>query len=150
MDQHTHEEGWRNGICDHVCGGTFEVCITAWCCNCFMFGRVDQRLEKYPETNRDEFSLFSSGCFILGISNYCGLQWIPVWLKRKELRSRFGIQGNGCTDCLVSFCCHPCSIAQMETELKDRAATASTGMGEKQAPVGYAQQQDAMDYRPVA
>ncbi|KAK0941704.1 hypothetical protein LTR48_000283 [Friedmanniomyces endolithicus] len=133
MDQHTHEEEWRNGICDHVCGGSFEVCITAWCCNCFMFGRVDQRLEKFPETN------------------YVALQWIPVWLKRKELRTKFGIQGNGCTDCLVSYFCHPCSIAQMETELKDRAATAPTGLGEKSAPVGYAQQESAtMDYRAVA
>ncbi|KAK0855716.1 hypothetical protein LTS02_010988 [Friedmanniomyces endolithicus] len=133
MDQHTHEEEWRNGICDHVCGGSFEVCITAWCCNCFMFGRVDQRLEKFPETN------------------YVALQWIPVWLKRKELRNKFGIQGNGCTDCLVSYFCHPCSIAQMETELKDRAATAPTGLGEKSATVGYAQQESAtMDYRAVA
>ncbi|KAK1066141.1 hypothetical protein LTR74_007359 [Friedmanniomyces endolithicus] len=98
-----------------------------------MFGRVDQRLEKFPETN------------------YVALQWIPVWLKRKELRNKFGIQGNGCTDCLVSYFCHPCSIAQMETELKDRAATAPTGLGEKLAPVGYAQQQSAtMDYRAVA
>ncbi|TKA74725.1 hypothetical protein B0A55_04041 [Friedmanniomyces simplex] len=148
MDQHTHEEEWRNGICSHICGGDFNVCMASWCCNCFMYGRVDQRLEKFPDMNKDNFSLFSSGCAIMCISNYLHLMWLPVWLKRQELRRAFGIKGNGCTDCLASYFCHCCAIAQMEMELKDRAAKATTGLGFTEAPaVGYVREQVGMEYR---
>ena len=34
---------------------------------------------------------------------WCHLHWIPALLKRGEIRSKFGIKGNGCKDCLVSY-----------------------------------------------
>jgi len=66
-------------------------------------------------------------------------------MKRGEIRDRFGIEGNGCTDCLVSCFCQPCSLAQMNMELKERAATG----GMPPAAQGYVQQQQpGMDYKP--
>jgi Cys-rich protein (TIGR01571 family) len=87
--------------------------MASWCCNCFMYGRVDQRLEKFPSTNKDDFSLFSSGCAIMCIADYVHLFCIPLWMKRQEMRRRFNIKGNGCTDCLAAYFCHCCTLSQM-------------------------------------
>ena len=57
-------------------------------------------------------------------------------MKRGEIRERFNIEGDGFKDCLLACCCTPCEMAQAETELKDRAATAKIagGAGSK---IGY-------------
>lgn len=45
-------------------------------------------------------------------------------MKRGEIRSKCNIEGTGVKDCLLAACCTPCEMAQAETELKDRAASA--------------------------
>jgi len=39
-------------------------------------------------------------------------------LRRQEMRQRFDIEGNGCTDCLVTTFCGSCSLAQMNMQVK--------------------------------
>lgn len=57
-------------------------------------------------------------------------------------------QGNGCTDCLAAAFCAPCTLAQMEMEIKDRAKTQQTGVDFKNG--GYTSQQQRMVYQPPA
>jgi Cys-rich protein (TIGR01571 family) len=41
---------------------------------------------------------------------------------REEIRERYGISGSPISDCLVSWCCHSCSLTQerREIELEER------------------------------
>ena len=91
----------------------------------------------------------------------CHLHWLVTLFKRGDMRAKFGIQGDGCTDCLVrptlpndrkcadsvlqaSYFCFPCTLAQMETEIKDRAALLQHSAGK---PEGYSQPQGGMAYQ---
>lgn len=55
------------------------------------------------------------------LATHFGFGWVPVWLQRGEIRKRFDINGNFCTDCLATCCCTPCAVAENEVELRDRA-----------------------------
>jgi len=80
------------------------------------------------------------------LADYVHCLCIPLWLKRQEARRKFNIRGNGCTDCLTSYFCHPCALAQLSTELKTRAEQAQ--IGAKGAPMGYVQPTQGMEYQP--
>jgi hypothetical protein len=41
-------------------------------------------------------------------------------MKQGEIRNQYHIQGDGCTDCLLSWCCHCCSLIRMEKEVISR------------------------------
>ena len=41
-------------------------------------------------------------------------------MKRSELRQKFGIKGNCCSDCCVSLCCLCCALIQQDKEVKSR------------------------------
>jgi Cys-rich protein (TIGR01571 family) len=45
-----------------------------------------------------------------------------VWHLRNLTRARFQIPGSGCEDCLVSFFCSCCSMAQVATHIKSYKA----------------------------
>ncbi|KAK4892736.1 hypothetical protein LTR27_008835 [Elasticomyces elasticus] len=140
------DEEWRNGICSHICGADdCNSCLASWFCACFMFGRVDYRLKRFPSQNKDDFDLCNAACGLLCLSGCVHLGFFPVLLMRQETRKKFGIKGNSCTDCLASWCCLPCTIGQMNTELKDRAAQPGRKQGKA---VQYAQERPAMAYLP--
>ncbi|KXT11287.1 hypothetical protein AC579_1671 [Pseudocercospora musae] len=139
-------DDWHNALCSQVCGGDCGTCMGSWFCSPCLFGRSWQRLEQFPNQNKEDFSNCSSGCWIFCGASCFHFGWLATLLKRMELRERFGIQGNGCTDCLVSYFCTPCTLAQMETELKDRAASAQGGRGTQDA--GYVAPSDNMTYQP--
>jgi Cys-rich protein (TIGR01571 family) len=39
--------------------------------------------------------------------------------SRGDVRTRYGIDGNGCTDCLAAACCMPCEITQESLEIEE-------------------------------
>lgn len=47
-------------------------------------------------------------------------------MQRGEIRQKYGLKGNGCTDCLMACCCTPCDLTQQDKEVQTRE-------GEKQA-----------------
>ncbi|KAK3052143.1 hypothetical protein LTR09_006735 [Extremus antarcticus] len=71
------------------------------------------------------------------------LHWVVALLKRGDTRNKFGVKGDGCTDCLASYFCFPCTVAQMDTEIKDRVKAAHH---EAKQPDGYSQAQNGMVY----
>ena len=38
-------------------------------------------------------------------------------ITRGHVRERYGLQGDVFTDCVVSFCCNPCTVSQMTREM---------------------------------
>jgi PLAC8 family len=58
-------------------------------------------------------------------------------MKRGDMRARFGIEGNGCGDCMAAWCCHCCALIQEEKEslLRTGGIDAKTGQ-QYQAPNG--------------
>jgi Cys-rich protein (TIGR01571 family) len=71
-------------------------------------------------------TMCNNDCGIWCISGYfancCGIpmNFVPVMLKRTRLRHYYKIEGSMAEDCLASWFCHPCTLAQLETEQKDR------------------------------
>src|SRR5689334_19736482 len=41
-------------------------------------------------------------------------------MQRGEIRQKYGLKGNGCTDCLMACCCTPCDLTQQDKEVKTR------------------------------
>lgn len=41
-------------------------------------------------------------------------------MQRGEIRQKYGLKGNGCTDCLMACCCMPCDLTQQDKEVKTR------------------------------
>ena len=92
---------WKNGLFSGICGAdNCGMCLGAWCCACFLHGRTAERLDDFP--SEETPGLFNGACFLMYAAACCHLHWLPALFKRGDTRSKFGIRGDGCTDCLVS------------------------------------------------
>lgn len=112
-------DSWQHDICS--CGGC-NVCMGAFFCSPCIHGRSAHRLQHYPNhPDSTAFSWFNGPCAIMCVATHFGFGWLPVWVQRSDIRTRLGIDGGFCTDCLASCCCTPCAVAQNEAELRDRA-----------------------------
>lgn len=57
-------------------------------------------------------------------------------LQRRQIRKKYGIEGGGCTDFMVSFCCPCCSAIQNVKELEARRDARPNKVGyQPQAPM---------------
>ena len=59
-------------------------------------------MRNFPDDNMENMSSFNSSCLAMCGASVFHLGWIPLLLKRGEVRQKFGINGSGCMDCLVS------------------------------------------------
>ena len=41
-------------------------------------------------------------------------------IQRGEIREKYGLKGNGCTDCLLACYCIPCDLTQQDKEVQTR------------------------------
>ena len=55
------------------------------------------------------------GCFALSL---CSLRGVPQTIIRGKMRHQYGIEGDGCGDCMVNFCCRCCTLVQGNKEVK--------------------------------
>ncbi|KAI7337699.1 hypothetical protein KC315_g2134 [Hortaea werneckii] len=69
-------------------------------------------------------------------------KWLTVMGQRRKVRDRFGIEGTPFKDCCATFWCTPCASAQMNMELKNRAAATQPPVAEEPPA------QPAMAYTP--
>eukprot|EP00727_Mastigamoeba_balamuthi_P003746 m51a1_g13369 hypothetical protein (102) ;mRNA; f:830-1302 len=59
-------------------------------------------------------------------SNWClNLTFLTPPLTRNIIREGYGIEGNCCTDVLISCCCAPCTAAQLLNEVDSRGPVTS-------------------------
>lgn len=78
---------------------TFQM--AAWFCPCFLYGRVSQRLDRYPDDETP--GMCNGSCWLMCGASVVQLHWLVALFKRGDTRNKFGVRGDGCTDCLV--CC---------------------------------------------
>ncbi|RMZ15764.1 hypothetical protein D0862_01521 [Hortaea werneckii] len=134
-------EDWKDGLCGHVCGGDCGTCLSAFFCPCFLHGRISERLQKFPDTDREHMTLVNDSCLFHCIAQL-PFKWLTVMGQRRKVRDRFGIGGTRFKDCCATFWCAPCASAQMNMELKNRAAAAQPPVAEEPPA------QPAMAYTP--
>ena len=60
--------------------------------------------------DRERYNMTNENCLIMCGAACFGVSWLPLLLKRGEVRNRFGIPGEPINDCLLSFFCGVCSI----------------------------------------
>ncbi|KAF2096684.1 PLAC8-domain-containing protein [Rhizodiscina lignyota] len=110
-------EEWRvpaTGCCSPV----GDCCMGYWL-PCVVYGRVHYRLRQDAQLRG--YSACNGACWgHFGLMACCGVQWVLQFMQRGELRRRYNIDGNGCTDCLCSTCCGCCDIIQQDKEMKNR------------------------------
>ncbi|XP_017418103.2 LOW QUALITY PROTEIN: protein PLANT CADMIUM RESISTANCE 3 [Vigna angularis] len=111
---------WSTGLCD--CFSDCDSCCLTYCCPCVSFGRVAEILDKGEISCCLHGSLFYllAGFTVVGGCIY-------ACLYREKLREMYGIEGDNCTDCLVSSFCLHLSLCQNYRELKARGFDISAG-----------------------
>ena len=93
------------------CFDDFEICLRGWCCVPCLFGQNAEKID-------------GSSCFLMCCAysclTECYLCWIPHYMKRGELRQKYGLQEDPCGDCPTTLCCGPCALCQEARFLKHR------------------------------
>lgn len=74
--------------------------MASWFCTPCFYGRIEERLEQFPRDDKPDF--LNGSCVLFYLVHCVGFSGILTCVKRGEVRKRFGIGGNACTDCLVS------------------------------------------------
>ncbi|KAL4909656.1 PLAC8 family-domain-containing protein [Aspergillus multicolor] len=121
---------WNNSVWS--CFSPIQACFMSWCCPCMLYGKQSERLEdpglkEGSNVNGDVSlptppSLFHPlimlrQCCLFLLANCCGLQWVLMMMKRRDMREKFGIKGSVGGDCILSCCCSCCVLVQQEKEL---------------------------------
>eukprot|EP01059_Diplonema_ambulator_P004706 TRINITY_DN14421_c0_g2_i2.p1 TRINITY_DN14421_c0_g2~~TRINITY_DN14421_c0_g2_i2.p1 ORF type:complete len:209 (+),score=23.42 TRINITY_DN14421_c0_g2_i2:72-629(+) len=112
-------ETWAAGVCD--CFQDMGLCCDVLCCSCCQAGRI---WSAATESRPDHMSvpvccgLLVAEYFIGGLANCL----LTMYL-RDNVRHKYGIMGDGCDDCCMSFWCTPCVMCQLHRELSKRGVT---------------------------
>ncbi|KAK2913582.1 hypothetical protein Q8A67_001981 [Cirrhinus molitorella] len=86
---------WSSGVCE--CDNLNDCCFAFWCCPCFAC-----------ITARDH-----GECLCLPLLDSFGLFPPITMAMRVSVRRTYGIEDSICNDCVLSFCCGPCSYCQI-------------------------------------
>ena len=74
-----------------------------------------------------------------------GWQWIWQAMNRSEMRARYNLEGNLCTDLLCACCCNCCDLIQQDKEAEyreqERAGLIVAGQPGKPEQMNYQQGQ---------
>lgn len=125
---------WTSGLFD--CFDPIGTCCLAAWCPCVQYGKTRAR-------SKNPSDMDPSGCNG-DCAAWCALQCISAGpllqcMNRGQLRNKHNIDGNACTDCLISYCCNWCALVQEDKEVKVKE------QGGNPAATGY-QKQDGMMY----
>lgn len=95
---------WSSGICD-CCSDCGSCCLVYWCF-CIQYGYNAEKIDSGSCCLCATLSYFLSPCV-------CCL----TMYQRGLVRSKYGIEGNTCNDCLCSFFCTACALCQIAREV---------------------------------
>eukprot|EP00658_Telonema_sp_P-2_P079880 TRINITY_DN7841_c0_g1_i5.p1 TRINITY_DN7841_c0_g1~~TRINITY_DN7841_c0_g1_i5.p1 ORF type:complete len:146 (-),score=7.55 TRINITY_DN7841_c0_g1_i5:410-847(-) len=56
------------------------------------------------------------------------VNWVAGGPVRTAIRTKYQLQGGVCSDCLLAWCCDPCTIVQQSKELRLRASAPATNL----------------------
>lgn len=100
---------------------------------CIIVGKTSERLQ---DPSLQSYECCNADCMIFsGIHCLTGCGWIYAFLKRREIRERFGIRGSGLKDCCTTYWCMCCAVIQQDNEVKMRMARGPITQG-YQSPQG--------------
>jgi len=132
------DRAWSHGCCNSMCGACGTCCLATFC-PCVVYSTVKSRLSflernNYPHPSGGECC--TSDCFVHGLlTSLCGVGWVMQIGLRSSIRDRYRVDGNGCGDCMCSWCCTPCSLAQESLEVQEEEqALMGTGKWAKPLP----------------
>ena len=104
----TFKQGtFSNGLCS--CFDDCGTCCLGWWCPCILFGQTRARLRN-PALTKEQLPCCSGPCcaFAAVLMLCAPFQCMFGCMQRDEIRSRYGIEGNGCLDCLAHTFCDCC------------------------------------------
>jgi len=104
------------------CFSPFSTCFLTCCCPCVTFGRIKAR-----ESGEKDPSGINGMCALHCLLLYCGVAPVLQFVNRMSMREKYGMESNGCGDCLTAFCCACCELIQEDKETIIR----TTGMDPK-------------------
>lgn len=114
---------WSNSFWS--CFQPVDLCCFAYWCPCVLFGKTHHRLQEPAMQNYSIFNTYCCGWLALA---YCGgFHCILQTINRGNMREQLGIEGNGLTDCLGSWCCPCCGLIQEEKEAVLRTEGGAAG-----------------------
>ena len=88
-----------------------------------MLGQTADRMRDPSMASADTLN---SDCLVFTAIQCCtGCGWIYVMMKRSEIREHYGIQGDGTSDCCVTYWCACCALIQQDKEVKVRTSNAA-------------------------
>ncbi|PNH05560.1 Protein PLANT CADMIUM RESISTANCE 3 [Tetrabaena socialis] len=120
------ENAWSTGLCNCCADpGGCGTCFCSFCCAPCQYGKNVERIpasEVYCGSN-----CCGAGCCfcLLGLMSFVpgvGLSCFVHMGARNYIRMKYGIPGNGCSDCATTWCCIPCALCQESRELTIRQA----------------------------
>ncbi|XP_052134718.1 cell number regulator 10-like [Oryza glaberrima] len=112
---------WTTALCD--CADDCNTCCMACWCPCIPVGQIAEIVDRGSSSCALNAVLY---CLVLHVSaGMC--QWVYSCAYRARLRAAYDLPETPCSDCLVTFCCQTCSIAQMHRELKNRGHDPNLG-----------------------
>ncbi|KAJ7095871.1 PLAC8-domain-containing protein [Mycena belliarum] len=118
---------WSNGVFD--CFADPLTCkfsstasgVVSWFLPCVSYGRNRARyqaLENSSVSKDPMEGVVSNETIMYGAAQFCGCGGLIGMGGRQLTRSRYSIQGDGATDCLLSCFCAPCALTQESRELE--------------------------------
>ncbi|KAH6621734.1 PLAC8 family-domain-containing protein [Boeremia exigua] len=122
-----------------ACVTPLSTCCLTWWCPCVVYGRTRHRMK--ANGNMNTYSCCNTSCAAFAGMGIVGLSWILPLLNRGEVRAEYGLNGNGCKDCLCACCCAPCDLLQQEKEVEHREA-------QRRPLLDQPGKVDAMNYAP--
>ncbi|GLC46336.1 hypothetical protein PLESTB_001000300 [Pleodorina starrii] len=106
---------WSTGFCSWCAEpGGFGLCLYTYFCPCCSYGSMVGKMG--PE------EVFCGGnccgaCCCYAILWDLGLCCLLHMGARRRIREKYGIQSNGCNDCMLTMCCPLCAICQETRQL---------------------------------
>lgn len=132
------KQEWHNSGAS--CCSPMGTCCMAWWCPCFQYGKTRHRSKN--NGNMAGYSSFNSSCLAFCGLGCLGVSFILPMINRGDVRAKYHLNGNACTDCLCACCCQPCDMVQQEKEIiyreEQRLLTQQPG---KVEPMQYPVQQ---------
>jgi len=100
------------------CFDPIDLCVVGCFLPCLVVGKTAERMR---DPTLATFEPINNDCLIMGGVTYLtGCGWIWAFLKRGEIREKYGIKGDSTSDCCTSYWCGCCAVIQAEKEVQRR------------------------------
>ncbi|KAF1966054.1 hypothetical protein BU23DRAFT_487819 [Bimuria novae-zelandiae CBS 107.79] len=96
------------------CCSPISICCLGWLCPCMLYGRTRHRLKH--NGNVGGFSSCNVDCCTYAMVGLCGMAGIFNAMQRSDIRTKYQLGGNSCTDCIRGCLCTPCDLIHQEKE----------------------------------